>query len=428
MEVNLVFHTFGDSFTVTVERQWSIADVKIAVEKLRGVPYVEQKIVLGTEILSDETQVHELEQESGDEIQVFFVREGTEVLKWLCIAIQNWHKLQTDAPSWVWNDRRIVMAAMRQDPTVLKHAAPHIKEDKEVALEGIRRDWNVLEEVASSLKADQSFMIAAVKVDPHSLMYASEELRENAGVVRAAMRRDYRVFQYASEALKENREFRLAAVKRDHRVLGLLGNHVFKDNAFIVEAIQSNWRVVMLDELSCTENRDFVLAAVGKDWQAFKYVQASTHTRDPEIIMAAARKDPRALGNASTEAFEDRHFVAGLIEQVPGSFAHMPKTIRCDRDVVKKAVHADGLALKWAVPALQDDCELVMAAVTKNWRALEFASPRLRADRSIVRAAVRQSSNALRFADPSLKNWRKVMSDDSAGSENNARIAGWASC
>ena len=82
-------------------------------------------------------------------------RCGCQVVKWIHNAACDWtalcrreagatgHTEKRDlVPEWVWSDRRIIMAAMRQNPEVLKHAALHVRADREVVLLGLRFDWD----------------------------------------------------------------------------------------------------------------------------------------------------------------------------------------------------------------------------------------------------------------------------------------------
>ena len=76
---------------------------------------------------------------------------------------------------------------------------------------------------------------------------------------------------------------------------------------------------------------------------------------------------------------------------------------------MRAAVHANGGALQYASPELQDDPGIVKVAVASEWWALEFASEKLRDCQSTVLAAVRHCGGALRYASTRLRDNHDVV-------------------
>ena len=91
--------------------------------------------------------------------------------------------------------------------------------------------------------------------------------------------------------------------------------------------------------------------------------RAATLSDDPETVLAAVRRVPRALALADT-----RH--------------------RADPRIVMAAVQEDGCVLQFADPALRRDPRVCRAAVGQCGQALRFAAPECQADAEVVLAAV----------------------------------------
>ncbi|CAJ1377487.1 unnamed protein product, partial [Effrenium voratum] len=69
--------------------------------------------------------------------------------------------------------------------------------------------------------------------------------------------------------------------------------------------------------------------------------------------------------------------------------------LQADREVVLAAVRKNHRALKFASKELQADREVVAAAVAKDYRALKFASEELRADLAVVAAQAKEKQEWL---------------------------------
>ena len=70
------------------------------------------------------------------------------------------------------------------------------------------------------------------------------------------------------------------------------------------------------------------------------------------------------------------------------------KGVEDNMALVMAAVRKDGKALEFAAPELREDRDIVKAAVKQNGQALQFASPELRKDPGIVMKAVKQDGMA----------------------------------
>jgi len=77
--------------------------------------------------------------------------------------------------------------------------------------------------------------------------------------------------------------------------------------------------------------------------------------------------------------------------------------VRGNPDVVKAAVHADGLTLQFACTTLRADVDVVRSAVEENGLALAYAATQLQGNVDLVLAAVRQNGMALRYATEDVR-------------------------
>lgn len=90
------------------------------------------------------------------------------------------------------------------------------------------------------------------------------------------------------------------------------------------------------------------------------------------------------------------------VSRQPLELRSAPQHIRGDRDIVLAAVKRDGRALEFACQALQCDSEVVTAAVEQHSAAFAFAAPDLKENFAFVMQVVRTSGCALANAGAPL--------------------------
>jgi len=129
-------------------------------------------------------------------------------------------------------DKKIVLAAIKNNPNAFKHCSEEMKNDKEVVLTAVKKSGALLFDASEAMKSDEevcitavtqngmalryvsqdlrdtrSVCIAAVKQNALSLCYASENMKDDLDVVRTALEKDIRSLQYASERFRELQAF-----------------------------------------------------------------------------------------------------------------------------------------------------------------------------------------------------------------------------
>jgi len=147
---------------------------------------------------------------------------------------------------------------------------------------------------------------------------------------------------------------------------------------------------------------EIVLAAVRRDVDGLRH--ASQHLRrDRAFMLEAVRANGNVLRYAHEELRADQEFVLACVQLDADTLQHASEELRADRQVVMAAVQIDGYALEYASEELQRDRSVVLAAVREEGGALEFASPKLRKDWYTVLTAVEHNASALVYADWELR-------------------------
>lgn len=110
------------------------------------------------------------------------------------------------APEYIWNDRDVVLAAVKNDAAALKHASGRLRGDREIVLAAVQNCGYALQYASEGLRGDREVVLAAVKTDGVALEYASEDLRGDREVVFAAVKKSTGVLRYASFDLQCDEE------------------------------------------------------------------------------------------------------------------------------------------------------------------------------------------------------------------------------
>lgn len=182
---------------------------------------------------------------------------------------------------------------------------------------------------------------------------------------------------------------------------------------------------------------EVVLAAVKRDGRALMY--ASDELRDDRcVVRAAVEMSPIALSYASEKLRHDSEFMMDVIEANPHAFAFAPDALRddrtfvfnalarthssivlmcasdrlrCDRDMVMHVI--DSLCDEDVIMALMetwwDDLEVLLVAVYTFPGLLKYAPERVRHDRDTVLAAVRVEGCALSGVPDEFRDDREIV-------------------
>ena len=111
---------------------------------------------------------------------------------------------RSDLPSWAWEERSVVLQAVRTEGRALEHAGD-FRNDREVVLAAVRQTGSALQYADDSLRNDREFVLAAVQINGWALRCAGD-FRNDRGVVLAAVRQTGYALQYAGDTFRSDRE------------------------------------------------------------------------------------------------------------------------------------------------------------------------------------------------------------------------------
>ena len=169
------------------------------------------------------------------------------------------------------------------------------------------------------------------------------------------------------------------------RVKAAVAGQRYADGELLLAAVRKDGRALQYASAELQADRGLVLAAVRKDGRALQYASAELQA-DRELVLAAVRKNGRALKYASAELQADREVLLLLGFQ---ALFYAPAELRAEREFVLTVVQKYGSALDCASAELRDDREVVLAAVQSYSGALRYASAAQQADYDILLTAAR---------------------------------------
>ena len=182
----------------------------------------------------------------------------------------------------------------------------------------------------------------------------------------------------------------------------------------VLAAVKRDGRALMYASDELRDNRCVVLAAVEKSPIALTY--ASEELRhDSEFMMFAIKANPHAFAFAPDALRDDRTFVFNAVEHTHSStvltvLMCASERLQRDRDmvmhVIKCVVDEDVLTL---METWWDDLEVLLVAVARFSFLLKYAPERIRHDRATVLAAVRVEGDALSGVPDEFRDDREIV-------------------
>ena len=159
------------------------------------------------------------------------------------------------------SDKALVVACTRANPHNFRHAAQHLRDDKEVFSVAFDLDPRQIQYAGPSVVGDKATVLVCINKWPNSYKYASKPLKGDMDVAIAAVSNDGGLLSEASLKLRDNKTVVLAAVANK----GCALKHASE---------------------TLRGNKDVVLAAVLNDGEAILYMDPAL--QDDEQIARAA--------------------------------------------------------------------------------------------------------------------------------------------
>jgi len=183
-------------------------------------------------------------------------------------------------------DRKLLLAAVVQDGSLL-HFLPHeAAADREVVLTAVRQNGQALCSAAWELRGDKEVVLAAVAQDGRALAYTWGGVRRDREVLRTALAQDGRAIAYVGEELRLDRELVLAAVTQDGRALEHVAHQLRGDAEVVRTAVAQNQDAVVyaLEPAVCRACLRVGACHCGRRWAAMTTAMLETLTYHRDFV------------------------------------------------------------------------------------------------------------------------------------------------
>ena len=196
-------YTAPELFAGTVE------NLKVLVAAAWGIPPCEQKMFLNLQELSDSFMFR-----PAVRVRVTLLRRDPEQAWWLAEVQRASDILRQPmlVPSWVFRDREIMLAAVKEMPSVLMYCNEVLLADHTFVFDMVGANSMALSYFPRALRVDQELVAHAIRNSYayEGLHCAPLRYRSNAHVVMLAVRRDATALEIATPGTRKRCSVQLA--------------------------------------------------------------------------------------------------------------------------------------------------------------------------------------------------------------------------
>ena len=341
------------------------------------------------------------------------------------------------------DDMAATCLASFMDCTNLGKASLNRRDCRKTVNFAIQHDWRAFLFASDRLKSD--FNVLKLCSSGFALGFASPHLRGNAEAAMWAVTKDALAYVSVLAPAANNEDVIWAAVKSDASIVrfvrcvlprnlafyavsqdGMLasmakynsfsckvffGEHALPDNYHQVfqaaikqnpEAIRYARNFGVRECVSRFVPKSQALCVVESNGLLLEFL--GDYQGDEEVVQRALHNNGLALRHACARLQRVKSLVLVAVRQNGMALCYADPVLNDDYDVVRASVAQDGLALAWAHSTLKNDEAIVRVAVAQNGLALAWASPTLQNDEALVRFAMANNVMAFRFASLALRN------------------------
>ncbi|MBA2369615.1 MAG: DUF4116 domain-containing protein [Candidatus Protochlamydia sp.] len=306
----------------------------------------------------------------------------------------------------VFENKKIFLAAIKQEAHLLQYSAEILKKDQEFILDAVEQNGATILYADESLKKDREFTKTAIIQNGSVLHYIDASFSKNRFFVIEAIKQNPCAFKFADKIFKKDRDFIFAVIKQNGGVLEYVDANLKLDVDFVLTAVTLNASTFKFVITSLKMDRNFVLAAVALNGLALEFTDES-FKNDKEVILVAVKQNEAALKFADESFKKDRDFVLAAVTLNAANFEFAHESLKTDKDFVLSVVKQNAAALSYADKSLKSEKGFYIAAVKQDGLALQFSG--LSYDKEIVMAAVEQNGLALKYANQELKINKEVV-------------------
>ncbi|MFN5633549.1 MAG: DUF4116 domain-containing protein [Flavobacteriia bacterium] len=248
---------------------------------------------------------------------------------------------------------------------------------------------------------DKKIVLQAIKYNPSNLQYVKSSLANDLEVVMEAVQQDGLMIQYAGYEMKNDYSVAITAINQNGRALEYLGESLRNDLELVLVAVTQNGNLLRYVCHALRDNKQVALTSVRQNGYSIEYIGPSL-IDDTDIVLEAVKQDGRLLRFAGEEIKQNKHVVLAAIKQNGLAIQYADQSLKKDREILLNAVMQNGLAIQYADQSLKLNREVLLNAVMQNGFALSHADQSLKIDREIVKTAIQQNGYAIEFADQSF--------------------------
>ena len=125
----------------------------------------------------------------------------------------------------IQDDRKTVLAAVKNNGFELEYASARLQDDKEVVLVAVKSYCKSLRFASPRLKDDKEVVLAAIKKSKFSLSLASEKLRSDKEFISQLKFSDVDVFKCCHSSIRKHKDIYLPALKKDPKLCRLFSEN-----------------------------------------------------------------------------------------------------------------------------------------------------------------------------------------------------------
>eukprot|EP00451_Oxyrrhis_marina_P040162 CAMPEP_0204394660 /NCGR_PEP_ID=MMETSP0469-20131031/62946_1 /ASSEMBLY_ACC=CAM_ASM_000384 /TAXON_ID=2969 /ORGANISM="Oxyrrhis marina" /LENGTH=747 /DNA_ID=CAMNT_0051388769 /DNA_START=207 /DNA_END=2450 /DNA_ORIENTATION=- len=294
--------------------------------------------------------------------------------------------------------RGIVELAIAQDPAAFRFASERLRALRPLVLRAVRLSGKVLEYVDAELCDSLDVVVAAARSSPVAVKWASARIRADREAALEIVAASPLSLCWFSEILKADRVVVLTAVKANGRALESAALEFRCDMEIVQLAVATSADALRFASRECATE------VVTKNGMALENCSIQ-HKGDIDVVLPAVGQAGLALEFASHGLQDHRAVVSAAVKQEGRAIRFSSRRLRGDPEIVALALvpHAAQEALSCTGPGIRDNRELVARAVAADGMALRFAGPGTKEDPMIALVAVRSNPLALRFASDRIR-------------------------
>lgn len=226
---------------------------------------------------------------------------------------------------------------------------------------------SLLEVASAGVQRDPSVVLNAVSQEPSMIRHADAALLSDRNFGKRLLELGGEFYQHLAEPLKEDEELLMTALMDDPGAIAYAPHH-FREERHLIEYLVERAGIGVLFRLggSLGDDRDLVLRAVKLPILGMEEIPERLR-EDPEVLLTAITHNPILFGELSDRLQHESGFVAQLVDANPLVLRFMPEAIRLDQLRDRTALAKDFAQVEHALKEL----DIEFPERLKSWDTLK---------------------------------------------------------